>query len=207
MSDSSDQQLLKRYLVKSKLFRVSRLEDHSIDRKIEDLVKDSLDQVASQIDALIISDFVYGVITPNILTHIYKLHSKYGFQIFGDVQCSSQVGSILKFKNFTLLSPNEREVRIALQDKDSGIEQLSYDVMDRTNVNNFVMKLGSSGLFHTNVLSITWLNLNPSLLYLLILLMSRVLVTQFWRHIYSTCLWDPFYVCIGSCMLYCILGS
>ena len=133
MSDSSRPTTFKkRYLVENqKLFRVSRLEDHSIDRKIEDLVKDSLDQVASQIDALIISDFVYGVITPNILTHIYKLHSKYGFQIFGDVQCSSQVGSILKFKNFTLLSPNEREVRIALQDKDSGIEQLSYDVMEK----------------------------------------------------------------------------
>ena len=136
----------KRYLVENqKLFRVSRLEDHSIDRKIEDLVKDSLDQVAPRIDALIISDFVYGVITPNILTHIYSLHSKYGFQIYGDVQCSSQVGSILKFKNFTLLSPNEREVRIALQDKDSGIEQLSYELIANTNVNNLVMKLGSSG--------------------------------------------------------------
>ena len=147
VSDSSRPTTFKkRYLVENqKLFRVSRLEDHSIDRKIEDLVKASLDQVAPVIDALIISDFVYGVITPNILNHIYSLHSKFGFQIFGDVQCSSQVDSILKFKNFTLLSPNEREVRIALQDKDSGIEQLSYEVMAKTNVNNFVMKLGSSG--------------------------------------------------------------
>jgi len=136
----------KRYLVENqKLFRVSRLEDHSINSEIEEKVIDALNVIAPTIDGLIISDFVYGVITPQVLSHITSLRKQYGFQLFGDVQCSSQVGSILKFQNFTLLSPNEREARYALQNKDSGLEELSYCLMNSTSTNKLVMKLGSSG--------------------------------------------------------------
>ena len=41
--------------------------------------------------------------------------------LFGDLQCSSQVGSVTKFKEYDLLCPNEREARIALQDNGSGL--------------------------------------------------------------------------------------
>ena len=40
--------------------------------------------------------------------------------IFGDVQCSSQIGDITNFKDFSLLCPNEKETRIALKDNVSG---------------------------------------------------------------------------------------
>ena len=63
----------------------------------------------------------------------------------GDLQCSSQVGSISKFRNFSLLCPNERELRIALQDKESGLESLSRKLLDLTNTSQLIMKLGSEG--------------------------------------------------------------
>ena len=56
-----------------------------------------------------------------------------------------KVGSIIRFKNFTLLCPNEREARIALHDKDSGLEKLSREIMSKTSVKNLIMKLGSKG--------------------------------------------------------------
>ena len=59
--------------------------------------------------------------------------------------CSSQVGSIAKLKDFSLLCPNEREARITLQDKDSGLEELSKKLIKLTSVKNLIMKLGSKG--------------------------------------------------------------
>ena len=65
--------------------------------------------------------------------------------LFGDLQCSSQVGSVTRFENFSLLCPNEREARLALQDKDSGLEQLSRRLLNTTGSERLVMKLGPEG--------------------------------------------------------------
>ena len=65
--------------------------------------------------------------------------------LFGDLQCSSQVGSVTRFQNFSLLCPNEREARLALQDKSSGLEQLSQRLMQITGSERLVMKLGPEG--------------------------------------------------------------
>ena len=115
----------KRYVVENqKLFRVSRLEEHNLDTAVED-------QVIAQVERLapramdVVSDFVYGVVTPRILHVVQRLASEHNLLLFGDLQCSSQGGSITRFENFSLLCPNEREARFALQDKDSGLEQLS----------------------------------------------------------------------------------
>ncbi len=136
----------KRYLVENqKLFRVSRLEEHNVDEEIEDKIIDTLERVSVKADGIVISDFVYGVITDRVLEKVYELAKSLDLFLFGDVQCSSQVGSIARFKNFSLLCPNEREARIALQDKDSGLEKLSTKLMESTRTNRLIMKLGSEG--------------------------------------------------------------
>lgn len=136
----------KRYIVENqKLFRVSRLEDHKLDKETEDLVISKLRKFASQVNGIVVSDFVYGVITENILEEIRFLSKKYDVPIFGDLQCSSQVGDITQLKDFSLLCPNEKETRIALKDTESGLEKLSQKIIDITNVEKLVMKLGGEG--------------------------------------------------------------
>ena len=61
------------------------------------------------------------------------------------MQCSSQVGNITKFKNFSLLCPNEREARIALQENSLGLEGLSKKLIMNTFCEKLIMKLGSEG--------------------------------------------------------------
>ena len=51
----------------------------------------------------------------------------------------------MKFKDFSLLCPNEREARIALHDKDLDLEALSIKIIKETNANKLIMKLGSDG--------------------------------------------------------------
>ncbi len=136
----------KRYVVENqKLFRVSRLEEHNLDAAVEDQVIAQLERLAPGANGIVVSDFVYGVVTPRILEVVKQLAQQHNLLLFGDLQCSSQVGSITRFEDFSLLCPNEREARLALQDKDSGLEQLSQRLLQITRSELLVMKLGPEG--------------------------------------------------------------
>lgn len=135
-----------RYMVgNQKLLRVSRLEETSIPREVEKAVIGRLQELIPHANGVVVSDFVYGLVTPRILDAVQSLARKAGVPIFGDLQCSSQVGSVLKFKHFTLISPNEREARIALGDKDSGLEKVAYKLLARTDCAGLLLTLGGQG--------------------------------------------------------------
>jgi len=136
----------KRYMVENqKLFRVSRLEQHNLDAEIENKVINNLERLAPNAQGIVVSDFVYGVVTPRILQVVERLSKTHNLLLFGDLQCSSQVGSVTRFQNFSLLCPNEREARLALQDKESGLEHLSQRLLQETNSERLVMKVGTEG--------------------------------------------------------------
>jgi rfaE bifunctional protein kinase chain/domain len=140
-----------RYMVENqKLFRVSRIKDHKISEKIENEVINKLNELASDIDGILVSDFVYGVITPNILTEILLLAKKFNLKLFGDLQCSSQVGNVTKFNKFDLITPTEKEARVALDDNESGIEWISNTLLKNTRAKDMLMKLGSNGFIAYN---------------------------------------------------------
>jgi len=136
----------KRYMVENqKLFRVSKLNDEMLSIAIEKEMIRKLESLAPNVDGIIVSDFVYGVITPKLLEKVYEVANKYNLMLFGDLQCSSQVGRVTKFKEYDLLCPNEREARIALQDKESGLEALTQKLFKETNSQRIIMKLGADG--------------------------------------------------------------
>ena len=135
-----------RYLVDNqKMFRVSRLKDHGLSKQVEEKIIKELEESAPKVQGILISDFVYGVITTQVLETIMELAAKHSICVFGDLQCSSQVGSVSKFNNFDLICPTERESRIALATKDEGVEWVANTLMRKTNSRNLVMKLGGEG--------------------------------------------------------------
>lgn len=135
-----------RYLVENqKLFRVSRLKEHSLPKELEEKIIKCIDEFAPNLDGILVCDFVYGVITPHIIEALKQVTRKYGLPIFGDLQCSSQIGNISKFKNFHLLCPTEREARIALGNQDDGIEYVANLLMKNTKSTNLIIKLGAEG--------------------------------------------------------------
>ena len=137
----------KRYIVENqKLFRVSKLDDKNISSEIENKIINRINLCVKDCRGIIVSDFVYGVITPKILSHINKVSRKYNLFLFGDLQCSSQVGEVTKFKDFSVLFPNEKEARIALKDKDSGLEIICQKLIRETRTKGLLLKLGSEGL-------------------------------------------------------------
>tara|TARA_A100001388_G_C28759950_1_gene497155 strand:- start:48 stop:1538 length:1491 start_codon:yes stop_codon:yes gene_type:complete len=136
----------KRYLVENqKLFRVSKLDDSQVSEDIENELIKNIENLAPESNCIVISDFVYGVITEKILIKTKEISRRYSIPLIGDIQCSSQVGSLMKFTDFSLLCPNEREARIALRDNQSGIEKISNDIISSLNVQGLIMKLGPNG--------------------------------------------------------------
>ncbi len=135
-----------RYMVENqRLFRVSRLDEHYIPAKLEDEIIAKVEALLPQVDGVIISDFVYGVITPKLLDRVRELSRANGVRLFGDLQCSSQIGNVLKFHDFHAILPTEREARIALGDHDSGLERLAMDLLSSTGVKNLMITLGANG--------------------------------------------------------------
>lgn len=146
--DSSRPTTLKtRYLVEhQKLFRVSRLKEHRLASELEDKVIQEIRATAPQIDGIIVSDFVYGVITPKILTAILEIAKKFNIKLFGDLQCSSQIGNVAKFVDFELICPTEKEARIALNNSDDGIEYVANMLIEKTRSEKLIVTLGGDGL-------------------------------------------------------------
>ena len=137
----------KRYIVENqKLFRVSKLDDKNINTNIEKKIIEQINKYAKGCKGIIISDFVYGVITPKILDHISEISKKHNLFLFGDLQCSSQVGDVSKFKDFSVIFPNEKEARVALKDKDSGLETICQKLIKITSSKGLLLTLGAEGL-------------------------------------------------------------
>ena len=135
-----------RYLVENqKLFRVSRLKEHSIPMAIENELIEKIVCMSPSLDGILVSDFVYGVITPRIIETLLTVSAKHKIPLFGDLQCSSQVGNIMKFQNFHLVCPTEREARIALANHDDGVEYVANLLREKTQAANLVLKLGAEG--------------------------------------------------------------
>ena len=136
-----------RFMVENqKLFRVSLLKEHSISKDLEQKIIKTIDDVASNVEAIIVSDFVYGVITKTILDKLLTVAKQGNIPLLGDLQCSSQIGNVSKFKDFFLICPTEREARIALSNQDDGIENVANLLMKKTRCKNMIVKLGAEGL-------------------------------------------------------------
>jgi len=136
----------KRYVVENqKLFRVSTLEDHLLAPNIEDRIISYINELAPAASGIVVSDFVYGLVTPRVLFALTNVSQRYCIPIFGDLQCSTQYGSITRFHNFTLLCPNERELRLALHDKTSGLEHLSKQFLSSNHCQHLIVTMASDG--------------------------------------------------------------
>ncbi|MDA8855617.1 PfkB family carbohydrate kinase [Alphaproteobacteria bacterium] len=139
--------LKRRYVADTqKVFRVSNLDDNDVDIVIEQKILSAVEENIKNCDFIILSDFVYGVITQKVLSKVVKLARKNDVKLFGDLQCSSQIGNVLKFCDFDMIFPTEREARIALGNKDDSLEFLSRELLKKSNCKNLVIKLGKQGL-------------------------------------------------------------
>lgn len=147
VDDSRPTTLKQRFRSRSKtLLRVSHLAQRSIEEPLQrELVKNVVEACAAA-DLLIFSDFNYGSLPQAVVDQITTSAAKKNIKIVADSQSSSQIGDITRFKNADLLTPTEREARLALRNTEDGLVIIAEMVCETANARSAIVKLGEQGV-------------------------------------------------------------
>ena len=129
-----------------KLLRVSYVEESPVSDDLSEQLVESFAEVLSDLDLVIFSDFSYGANSPLVVRQVSELARQRSKLVTADVQCSSQIATITKYKDVNLATPTEREARMSLWDMESSLAQIGQDLLRKTRDRDLIIKLGESGL-------------------------------------------------------------
>jgi rfaE bifunctional protein kinase chain/domain len=147
MDTSRPTTLKKRYRSKGKsLLRVSHLHQMAISTELQQQMMQVLEPLLSNIDLLVFSDFNYGCLPQPLVTRVIELANKYDVFMAADSQSSSQVGDISRFVGMDLITPTEREARIATRNHEDGLVVLAEKLRNQSMAKNLLLKMGEEGL-------------------------------------------------------------
>jgi len=125
-----------------KLLKIDKLSNTTISYEISNKIANIIKK--TDVNSVIFSDFRHGIFNKSTITNLTNSINKKTFKV-ADSQVATRWGNISDFKDFDLLTPNEREARFALADQDSNIGKLSRKLKDATNYKNLILKLGERG--------------------------------------------------------------
>ena len=133
------------------LLRVSNLHQVSISKLLQNKILNSVKKIIRKTDLLVFSDFNYGCLPQPLVKQITSLCKKSGAMVVADSQSSSQTGNICRFKGMDLITPTEREARIATRNYEDGLIILASHLKNESGAKNSFIKLGAEGLLlHTD---------------------------------------------------------
>jgi rfaE bifunctional protein kinase chain/domain len=126
-----------------RLLKIDTLDNSSISDTIADELCEAVEK--TEVDAVVFSDFRHGIFNRRTIPKLIESIPEGKLRV-ADSQVASRWGNITEFKNFDLITPNEREARFALADQDSGIRPLASDLYDRAQCKLLILKLGDRGV-------------------------------------------------------------
>ena len=147
-SDSTRPTTLKqRYRCRGKtMLRVSHLRQHGVDKKLTEEMLAKLRPQVAKAQLLIFSDFNYGCLPQPLVDQLTEWANAKQTLIAADSQSSSQMGDVSRFRSTHLLTPTEREARLAVQDFEAGLVVLADLLLKRATARNVILTLGESGV-------------------------------------------------------------
>lgn len=128
------------------LLRVNKVRDHDIEGEILAETTDQIFDSLPNCDVVLFSDFSYGLLTANLIENIVQYCDENRIYMGADSQSSSQLGDILKFKNMALITPTEREARLAIGDQKVSVPQVPIKLRSMGNAENILITMGSEGI-------------------------------------------------------------
>lgn len=136
-----------RYRAGSKtLLRVNNVRQHKISLELQASILSKITSLISELDLVVFSDFNYGLLPQTLVENITKLCENNRVKVVADSQTSSQVGDISRYQNMDLITPTEREVRVALNNPDDGLIILAQKLAKKSEAKNIVITLAEEGL-------------------------------------------------------------
>ena len=128
------------------LLRVSHLRQHSISAEIRERIFREISDVLGEVDVVIFADFNYGCLPQTLVDQVTTICDQKGIMMVADSQSSSQIGDISRFKKMTLVTPTEREARLAVRDSESGLVVLAEKLRKKSAIRNVIITLAEEGL-------------------------------------------------------------
>ena len=136
--------------VKKTLLRINQLRDHDLSSELCAQQFEKLKPALETAHLVIFSDFNYGALPQELVEQVTAFCNGKGIFLAADSQSSSQLGDISRYKNCNLVTPTEREARLALQDFRAGIVSVADDLMERMSTPHVLLTLGEEGVLVCN---------------------------------------------------------
>ena len=148
LSDVSRPTTLKqRYRARGKtLLRVSHLRQHDMDGDLAVKFLNEFKSHVSKADLVVFSDFNYGCLPQGLVDQLLSFCREKNIPMVADSQSSSQVGDISRFRGMMLVTPTEREARLAVRDAHSGLVVLANELRKKAETKNVIITMGSEGV-------------------------------------------------------------
>ncbi len=129
-----------------KLLRVSYLREQVISRDMLAQVAKLLPELLTDAHLVIFSDFNYGFISDELRERVAGRCRRRRVKMAADCQSSSQIGNVARFVGMDLATPTEREARLALHDRESGLVVLAHKLEQKMQAKNILVTLGGEGI-------------------------------------------------------------
>ena len=134
------------------LLRVNTLRQHSVESAIAERMLAFVENALPKTDLLLFSDFNYGCLPQVLVDAVVERGRALGVMMMADSQASSQVADIARFKDMTLVTPTEREARMAIGDYEAGLIVVAERLKEVSRARHVFVTLGSEGLLiHSGV--------------------------------------------------------
>jgi rfaE bifunctional protein kinase chain/domain len=131
------------------LLRVNSLRQHAVSVELQRRMFASVRSALAKCDLVLFSCFNYGCLPQDLVDAIVDKARASGVMMAADSQASSQLGDVSRFKDMTLLTPTEREARLALNDFESGLADVSERLIEKARAKHLALTLGAEGLLIT----------------------------------------------------------
>jgi rfaE bifunctional protein kinase chain/domain len=128
------------------LLRVNHLRQHPVSHEIQEQMLASVEAALPHTDLILFACFNYGCLPQALVEAISQRALARSVMMAADSQASSQLADISRFRNMTLITPTEREARLALNDFESGLAVISERLHSKAVAKNLVITLGAEGM-------------------------------------------------------------
>jgi len=128
------------------LLRVNHLRQHAIEPDLSARMLALIERELPRTDLLLFSDFNYGCLPQTLVDAVTERAAARGVAMAADSQASSQLSDISRFRGMSLVTPTEREARLALRDFESGLAVIAEALRARAGVRSVIITLGAEGL-------------------------------------------------------------
>ena len=128
------------------LLRVNHVRHHAASADIQRKMLTAVESALTKCDLVLFSCFNYGCLPQDLVDAITLKARAAGVMLAADSQASSQVGDVSRFKGMALITPTEREARLALNDFEIGLAAVGERLIAKARAENLVITLGAEGM-------------------------------------------------------------